>query len=137
MRVVKKKIFIIASAIIIVAVAIGVFLHNQRQTSFDISITVPAGSQERFVYSDEIICPTGRTITIWAGENLGDTEVVLLPVKVQEKTAYTPQYLTHGMPVKIDVQKGAWYKVGISRQNTGTEDIEEYVTVDCIVALIE
>ena len=133
----KKKIFIIVSIIIIIAITIGVYLCKPRQTSFDISITIPVGSQEDFVYSDEIICPIGDTITIWAGENLGDTTVVLQPVKVKEKTAYTPEYLTHGMPVKIDVEKGAWFKVGISMQNNGTEDIEKYVTVDGIVCMIE
>jgi len=133
----KKKLFIIISIVVIIAVAVGVYLYNQRQTSFDISITVPAGSQEDFVYSDEIICPIGQTITISAGENLGDTEVVLQPVKVKEKTAYEPTYLTHGMPVKIDVEKGAWFKVGISMQNNTAEDIEKYVTVDGVVCLIE
>ena len=133
----KKKLFLVISIVVIIVVAIGVYLYNQRQTSFDISITVPAGSQEDFVYSDEIICPIGDTITIWAGENLGDTTVVLQPVKVKEKTAYEPTYLTHGMPVKNDVEKGAWFKVGISMQNNGTEDIEEYVTVEGVTALIE
>lgn len=133
----KKKLFLVISIVVIIVVAIGVYLYNQRQTSFDISITVPAGSQEDFVYSDEIICPIGDTITIWAGENLGDTTVVLQPVKVKEKTAYEPTYLTHGMPVKIDVEKGAWFKVGISMQNNGIEDIEEYVTVEGVTALIE
>ncbi len=133
----KKKLIIVISVVVVIAVAVGVYLYNKRQTSFDVSITVPAGSQEDFVYSDEIICPIRDKITIWAGENLGDTTVVLLPVKVKEKTAYEPTYLTHGMPVKIDVEKDAWYKVGISMQNTGTEDIEEYVTVDGVVCLIE
>ncbi len=133
----KKKVFIIISIIIIIAVAVGVYLYNQRQTRFDISITVPAGSQEDFVYSDEIICPIGDRITIWAGENLGDTTVVLLPVKVKEKLEIRPVYLTHGMPVKYGVEKGAWYKVGIGVQNNRTEDIEEYVTVDGVVCLIE
>ena len=133
----KKKLIIIISIVVIIAVAVGIYLHSNRQTKFDISITVPAGSQEDFVYSDEIICPIGDTITISAGENLGDTEVVLLPVKVKEKTAYEPTYLTHGMPVKIDVEKGAWFKVGISMQNNTAEDIEEYVTVEGVTALIE
>ena len=133
----KKKMFIIISIVVIIAVAIGVYLYNQQQTSFDISITVPAGSQETFVYSDEIICPVRDTITIWAGENLGDTTVVLLPIKVTEENAYEPTYLTPGMPVKIDVEKGAWFKVGISMQNNGTEDIEEYVTVEGATVLIE
>lgn len=133
----KKKLIIIISIVVIIAVAVVIYLHSNRQTTFDIGITVPAGSQEDFVYSDEIICPVGDTITISAGENLGDTTVVLQPVKVKEKTAYEPTYLTHGMPVKIDVEKGAWFKVGISMWNTGTEDIEEYVTVDGVVCLIE
>ena len=132
-----KKMFIIISIVVIIAVTIGVYLYNQQQTSFDISITVPAGSQEAFVYSDEIICPVRDTITIWAGENLGDTTVVLLPIKVTEENAYEPTYLTPGMPVKIDVEKGAWFKVGISMQNNGTEDIEEYVTVEGATVLIE
>ena len=93
----KKKMFIIISIVVIIAVAIGVYLYNQRQTSFDISITVPAGSQETFVYSDEIICPIRDTITIWAGENLGDTTVVLLPIKVTEENAYEPTYLTKAL----------------------------------------
>ena len=133
----KKKLIIAISVVVVIAVAVGIYLHSNRQTTFDISITVPAGSQTEFVYSDEIICPIGDTITIWAGENLGDTTVVLQPVKVKEKTAYEPTYLTHGMPVKIDVEKGAWFKVGISMQNNGTEDIEEYVTVEGVTALIE
>lgn len=133
----KKKLIIVISVVVVIAVAVGIYLHSNRQTTFDIGITVPAGSQEDFVYSDEIICPVGDTITISAGENLGDTTVVLQPVKVKEKTAYEPTYLTHGMPVKIDVEKDAWFKVGISMQNNGTEDIEKYVTVDGIVCLIE
>ncbi len=133
----KKKLIIVISVVVVIAVAVGIYLHSNRQTTFDISITIPAGSQEDFVYSDEIICPIGDTITISAGENLGDTEVVLLPVKVKEKTAYEPTYLTHGMPVKIDVEKGAWFKVGISMQNNNAADIEEYVTVEGVTALIE
>lgn len=133
----KKKLIIIISIVVVMAVAVGIYLHSNRQTTFDISITVPAGSQEDFVYSDEIICPIGDTITISAGENLGDTTVVLLPVKMKGNLEYRPVYLTHGMPVKYGVEKDAWYKVGISMQNTGTEDIEEYVTVKGITALIE
>lgn len=133
----KKKFLIMILIVVVIAVGIGIYLCNRRQTTFDIGITVPAGSREAFVYSDEIICPTGDTITISAGENLGDTEVVLLPVKVTEENAYEATYLTPGMPVKIDVEKGAWFKVGISMQNTGTEEAEKFVTVKGVTVLIE
>ncbi len=42
------------------------------------------------------------------GDGLGDTEVVLEPVEVREENAYDEiAYMTLGMPVKMDVEKGA------------------------------
>ncbi len=133
----KKKIIIIVSIFFVMAVAVGVCIYSQRQTTFDIRITIPAKSQEEFVYSDEIISPIKDTITIWAGENLGDTSVVLLPIKVNEEKAYEPTYLTHGMPVEIDVEQGAWFKVGISQQNTSSEDKNAYLKIEGVTVFIE
>ena len=82
-----------------------------------IEILIPAGSTADFVYSDTEICPTGNKITISSGAGLGDTEVILKPVEVKKKTAYSPEYLTHGVPVKMDVEKGGWFKIGVSVQN--------------------
>ena len=48
---------------------------------------------------------------------MGDTEVILKPVEVKQENAYEPTYLTHGMPVKMDVEKGGWFKIGVSVQN--------------------
>lgn len=76
----------------------------------EIKITIPAGSTETFVYSDEEISPTGNTITISSGKDLGDTEVVLKTIEVKEENAYESTYLTSGMPVKMDVEKGAGSK---------------------------
>ncbi len=83
----------------------------------EIEILIPTGSTETFVYSDEEIRPTGNKITIWAGAGLGDTEVILKPVEVKQENAYEPTYLTHGMSVKMDVEKGGWFKIGVSVQN--------------------
>ena len=102
-----------------------------------LKITIPAGSTESFVYSDEEISPTGNKITISSGEGLGDTEVVLKTVKVKEKNAYEPTYLTPGMPVEMDVEKGAWFKVGVSMQNDTDADITVYVEVEGIEVRIE
>ena len=82
-----------------------------------IEITVPAGSQEDFVYSEEEIMATSNQITIWSGAGLGDTEVILKPVDENVETGYVAEYLTHGMPVKLDAVKGQWFKVGVAVQN--------------------
>lgn len=46
-----------------------------KKETYKIKITIPAGSTEAFVYSDEEISATGKKITISSGDGLGDTEV--------------------------------------------------------------
>lgn len=140
----KKPAFWIIVVAVIASVIMAVcFLTNPKQDSFEIRITIPAGTtremiyQEDFVYSDEEISPLGNKITISSGDGLGDTEVVLKPIEVTEENAYEPTYLTPGMPVEMDVEKGAWFKIGISMQNPTEEDIVVYVEVDGIEVRIE
>lgn len=140
----KKPAFWIIVVAVIASVIMAVcFLTNPKQDSFKIRITIPVGTtremiyQEDFVYSDEEISPLGNKITISSGDGLGDTEVVLKPIEVTEENAYEPTYLTPGMPVEMDVEKGAWFKIGISMQNPTEEDIVVYVEVDGIEVRIE
>ena len=134
----KKLIALVLSLVCVLClVACG------KNDTYKIKITVPAGSteeiiyQEDFAYSDEEISPTGNTITISSGEGLGDTEVVLKPIEVKEENAYEPTYLTPGMPVEMNVEKGAWFKVGISMRNPTDEDITVYVEVKGVEVRIE
>lgn len=46
-----------------------------------------------------------------------------------QEQAYQSTYMTPGMPVKLDVEKGAWYKIGVNVQNPTEEDIDVYVQV--------
>ena len=114
-----------------------------KKDTYMIGITIPADSteeivyQEDFFYSDEEISPTSNKITISSGEGLGDTEVVLKPIEVKEENAYEPTYLTPGMPVEMDVEKGAWFKIGIALQNSSDEDIVIGITVENVKVRIE
>ena len=118
-------------AIVTVLVIISVFMLTGcgAPGKRDLKIVVPAGSRSEFVYSEELISPKESSITIYAGEGLGDTEVVLKPVEKKGEALYQPTYLTPGMPVKMEAQKGEWFQVGVSVQNPGNEDIVVYVTV--------
>ena len=117
-------------ALVLALVCVFSLVGCGKNDTYKIRITVPAGSTEAFVYSDEEISPTGNKIIISSGEGLGDTEVVLKTVQVKEKTEYSPEYLTPGMPVEMDVEKGAWFKVGISMQNDTDTDITVYVEIE-------
>ncbi len=115
-----------AAVLVILAVC---FLMNPTK-EYKIRITIPAGSTEPFCYSDEEISPKGNTLTFYAGEGLGDTEITLLPVEVRRENAYDePVYITPGMPVKIDVEKGAWFKIGVNIQNPTDENKDVYISV--------
>ena len=130
-------------ALVLVLVCVFGLVGCSKTDTYKIRITVPAGSteeiiyQEDFAYSDEEISPKGNTITISSGEGLGDTEVVLKPIEVKEENAYEPTYLTPGMPVKMDVEKGAWFKIGVNMQNPTDTDIIVYVEVKGIEVRIE
>ena len=108
-----------------------------KNDTYKIKITVPAGSTEEIIYSVEEISPTGNKITISSGEGLGDTEVVLKPIEVKEEKTYEPTYLTPGMPVEMDAEKGAWFKIGVSMQNPTDTDRIVYVEVEGVEVRIE
>ena len=139
----KKTVITIGITIIAILVSLGIcsFINNEK--SYDIRITIPAGTmnevvyQEDFIYSDEEISPTGNKIIISSGKGLVDTEVVLKPIEVKEENAYEPTYLTPGMPVEMEVEKGAWFKIGVNMQNPTDEDIDVYVTVTSVELRIE
>ena len=127
----KKPAFwvIIISVIVCVGVAVC-FLTNPKQDSYTLRIVVPAGSQEKFVYTDEEVSTIRNSIKIWSGDGLGDTEVILSPVNKTTETRYTATYLTHGMPVEFDAEKDTWFKIGVNMQNPTNEDIIVYVEVE-------
>ena len=139
----NKKVLIIGIVVSAILCGLGVWLLLDNEKSYDIRITIPAGTmgevvyQEDFIYSDEEISPTGNKIKISSGKGLGDTEVVLKPIEVKEENAYEPEYLTPGMPVEMEVEKGAWFKIGVNMQNPTDEDIDIYVTVTGVELRIE
>ncbi len=131
----KKPAFWIIMIAIVVCIIVAICFLTNPSREYRIRVTIPAGSteeiiyQEDFFYSDEEISPTGNQIIISLGVGMGDTEVVLKPIEVKEENAYEPTYITSGMPVKMDVEKGAWFKIGVNMQNPTTEDIDVYVSV--------
>lgn len=103
-------------------------LGGCRQDEFNIDITIPAGSTEMVCYADEEISPKKGSFLVSAGEGLGDTMVYLEPVEVQDENAYDEGvYLTPGMPVKIEAEKGGWFRIGVSVQNPTEEDRKVYL----------
>ena len=126
----KKPTFWITIAAIVVCAIVAICFLTNPAKEYQIRITIPAGSETGFYYSDEEICPKRNTLTIAKGGHLGDMEVILWPVEVKEENAYDePIYITAVAPAKMDVEKGAWFKIGVNMQNPTAEDIDVYVIV--------
>lgn len=126
----KKPTFWITIAANVVCAIVAICFLTNPAKEYQIRITIPARSETGFYYSDEEICPKRNTLTIAKGGHLGDTEVILLPVEVKEENAYDePIYITAVAPAKMDVEKGAWFKIGVNMQNPTAEDIDVYVMV--------
>ena len=128
-----KKLIVLILALLCIFSLVGC----GKKDIYKIRITVPAGSTEDFVYSDEEICPTGNKITISTGEGLDDTEVILKTVNEMSTPGYVATPLTPEMPVGFDTDKGEWLKVGISMQNPTDTDIIVYVEVEGVEVRIE
>jgi len=128
-----KKLVSLVLAITFIALLVVCSLSKD----YNIRIVVPAGSQQGIIYSDEEISPIKKQITISSGEGLVDTEIVLKPVEAKEENTYEPIYLTAGMPVEIEAEKGAWFKIGLAMQNPTNKDMIVYVNVLNVEVRIE
>ncbi len=105
----------------------------------DVKVVIPAGSTgEEMIWSDEEISPRSGSVKLSAGDGLGDCSVGLLPTEGKTETAYDESvYLTHGISEKLDAEKGAWFRVGVSMGNDTDQDLTVYVHVENVDVRIQ
>lgn len=134
-----KKILSLVVILISVMVLAGC---SSDYKNVDIKIRIPAGTtekfvyQEDFIYSDEEISTNSDTLTLSIGsieEDFKGAKIVLKPIEVKEENAYEPVSVTPEAPVEIDVEKGAWFQIGIAIQNATDEDMIVDVTVNDVM----
>lgn len=106
------------------------FLTNPQNNTYEITFHIPAECEGALVFADEEISPKGKTVSFLVGQDVGDTAIQLKGVEVKEENAYDePVYATPGMPAKMEVEKGAWFQVGIYASNDTAEEKTVHVTV--------
>ena len=93
-----------------------------KSHTYRVQITVPAGSEKAFYFSEEQIAAVGKKITVSAGQELGDTQVLLCPVSDTVTPGYVATALTSGKPVTFDADVGVWFTVGLCLQNDTDTD---------------
>lgn len=93
------------------------------QKEYAVRIVVPAGNQGEFVYSEEEISPRKSRLEIKSVDLTEDAEFVLKPIEESQEIIYECTNFPKGEPMLIDVEKGAWYKIGIAVENSSDDDI--------------
>lgn len=113
-----------------------------NQKNHTVEITIPAGYTDAFsfeeeaigpnafVYSEEEISPKKKKLTMKAAAGYDSAIVMLKTTEAREENAYEPILLTHEKAVTIDVEKGAWFKIGIAIQNPADVPIAASVIVE-------
>ena len=134
----KKSIVFILALISLLTLA-GCGSRGEKHT---LEFTIPAGftdaftfsdkavDYDAFIYSAEEISPTRKTLTLKAGAGYSSVPVILKVVECREENAYEPIFLTHDSPVTINVEKGAWFKIGIALDNPADVPIAASVIVE-------
>ena len=83
-----------------------------------------------FIYSEEEVSPKRNKLIIKAAAGYDSAIVMLKPIEASEENTYEPILLTHEQSITIDVEKGAWFKVGIAIQNPADIPIATSVTLE-------
>ena len=134
----RKRIVLILALISLLALT-GCGGRGEKHT---LEFTIPADFTDAFTFSDkaldyvafiysaEEISPTGKTLTLKAGAGYSSVPVILKVVECREENAYEPILLTHDSPVTINVEKGAWFQIGIALDNPADVPIAASVIVE-------
>ena len=128
-----KRLIALILTLLCVCGLVGCFM----QSDYAIRIVVPAGSKGEFVYSDEEISPRKSRLEIKSIDLAEDADFILKPVDETQENTYECTNFPKGEPMLIDVEKGAWYKIGISMKNPTDEDIVVVFHVANVIVRIE
>lgn len=128
-----KKILVV---FIILACLLGLTSCVSKEP-YTIEFTIPPGSSDGFIYSDQEIFPNRNKLIIRAGAGISERDIILKPVQVQQENAYEPVTLKQEDSVKIRVEKGAWYKIGVAAHNPNDVPIAVEIIVENSTIRIE
>ena len=86
--------------------------------------------QDEMDYSDEEISPIGNKIVVYGTQSLGDGLIAIIPVDEADENQYMGTYITPGLSVEFEVEKGVWYKIAVANYNDTDTDKIVYVEVE-------
>lgn len=102
----------------VAVIFLGILLFGVFGMRHELHIVVPDGSQGDYVFCNQELSPNNDTVTLASGKDLGEAMVTLARV---DESGYSTTYLASEMSVELEVEPGAWYRVGILQENSSNE----------------
>lgn len=118
-----------AIALLFILLTAFLLLTACEKESHVLEWTVPANDGSTFLYAEEELIASGKTLKITAQAGFSSAAVVLRPVSDEGKNTYDSAVLSHDSPVTFSVEKGARYQLGISVSNDAKGPIAVSVKV--------
>ncbi|MBE5785126.1 MAG: hypothetical protein E7330_04930 [Clostridiales bacterium] len=110
----------------------------RKQDAFAIEFTIPAGSGAEYVFADEEISPNKNRLRLRAGAGYGEAVFILKPVETKKENACDVSVtLMQGKTVTVDVEKDAWFRIGILKANPNGAAAAASVYVEDVTLRIE
>lgn len=103
---------------------------GRHREPYTIEIIIPPGSTDDYVYADAEISPLKNKLKISAGAGISSAEILLKPITGLEETSYEPVILRQGDPVKLNVENGVWFQIGVGIQNPSDRAITVSIQVE-------
>jgi hypothetical protein len=121
-------------AMVLVVMSLLLLASCGNHESYKIQFTIPAGSSETFVFSDQEISPKSNTITLST-----NTAVVVKLSQVREENSYelVTKQLVPETAFEIPVEKNTWYKIGVTIESPSDVDTVVSVEIDGVEVRIE
>lgn len=119
----KKPAFWVICISVIVCAVVGVcFLTNPDSSTYSIDVVMPSGYD--YNQSDEEFSPIRNKLTITLDEGQENTTICLIPTEAKTETEYDePITLTAGVPVTLEVEKNAWFELGVILNEKVSRDV--------------
>lgn len=123
----KPAFWVVCVAVAICLIAALCLLTNPRNHAFTINVSLPSGWD--YNQSEEEFSPIRNKITITLNGDAEDTMIRLMPCEAKTETAYEPVILKAGVQTSFEVEKGAWFEIGVIKDSGAETDTVYSFTV--------
>lgn len=92
----------------------ALLLCGCSRSNYTLTFAISPGDGMEFTFSDQQLCPQNAPAVISAGAGVIQASILLIDETGKQ---YGPVLLTHSEPIRLKLEPGTWYRIGIAMPN--------------------